>query len=219
MYVPGGSTVDKGTVTQMHRKIHAPAPAAAGFILADAAGKLIYASREAERILTWPRDPTEFQVAWTSLRKRIVPPPAKQNGSSSANPHDSQIEFTSGRRQYACLSIPLTESPNRRPAGAAVAIVLERSGAASYAVAQVSERFRLTGREREVVEFLIQGLTNKEIAARMKISPNTVRAFVRMVMGRLGISTRSGIVGVVFRGVHTPPNGPLAASPRVACAD
>jgi DNA-binding CsgD family transcriptional regulator len=198
----------------VHRRIQAPAPATAGFILADAAGKLIYTSPEAKRILTWPRDLSEFQVAWTSLRKRTVPPPAKQNGSSSANPHDARVEFASGRRRYACLSISLTESLGRRPAGAAVAIVLERSGAASHAVAEVSEHFHLTGREREVVEFLIQGLTNKQIAARMNISPNTVRSFVRMVMGRLGISTRSGIVGVVFRGVHTPPGQPLAAPRR-----
>jgi len=55
----------------MHRKIHAPAPAATGFILADAAWKPIYANPEAKRILTWPRNPSKFQVAWTPLRKRI----------------------------------------------------------------------------------------------------------------------------------------------------
>jgi DNA-binding CsgD family transcriptional regulator len=53
---------------------------------------------------------------------------------------------------------------------------------------------------------LIQGLTNKEIAGRMNISPNTVRAFIRMVMGKLGVSTRSGIVGIVFRGIYTAIN-------------
>jgi len=84
-----------------------------------------------------------------------------------------------------------------------VAVVLERSGAASRAAAEVSESFRLTDREREVVELLIQGLTNKEIAGRMDISPNTVRAFISMVMGKLGVSTRSGIVGIVFRGMYT----------------
>ena len=67
----------------------------------------------------------------------------------------------------------------------------------------MSESFRLTEREREVVELLIQGLTNKEIAGRMNISPNTVRAFIRMVMGKLGVSTRSGIVGILFRGIYT----------------
>ena len=201
----------------MDRKTHAPAPAAAGFILADAAWKPIYANPEAKRILTWPRNPRNFQVAWTPLRKRIFPLPAKQKASSSSNSHNSQVEFMSGRRQYVCLAIPLPKSPDRRPAGAAVAIVLERGGAASHAVAEVSERFRLTGREREVVEFLIQGLTNKEIAARMNISPNTVRAFVRMVMGKLGISTRSGIVSRVSWGSHSSKRSACAAAARRLC--
>ena len=55
-----------------------------------------------------------------------------------------------------------------------------------------------------MVEFSIQGLTNKEIASRMSISANTVRAFIRMIMVKLGVSTRSGIVGVVFRAIYSP---------------
>ena len=42
---------------------------------------------------------------------------------------------------------------------------------------------------------LLQGLTSKEIAVRMGISPNTVKAFLRLVMVKMGVSTRSGIVG------------------------
>ena len=84
-----------------------------------------------------------------------------------------------------------------------MAVVLERNGVASWRAADVSESFHLTEREREVVELLIQGLTNKEIAGRMNISPNTVRAFIRMVMGKFGVSTRSGIVGIVFRSIYT----------------
>jgi hypothetical protein len=47
------------------------------------------------------------------------------------------------------------------------------------------------------VEFLLQGLTSKEIATRMQISPNTVKAFVRLVMVKMKVSTRSGITGKV----------------------
>ena len=41
----------------------------------------------------------------------------------------------------------------------------------------------------------MQGLTSKEIAVRMKISPNTVKAFLRLVMVKMKVSTRSGIAG------------------------
>jgi len=176
-------------------------PAAAGFILVDAEWKLIYANPEAKRILTYPKAPRRFELAWTPLQKNIFPALAKQNSSSSST---SQAEFISGRRKYVSRSFPLAKPQNGRPAVAAIAVLLERGGSGSYAVADVSERFHLTKRERAVVEFLIQGFTNKEIAGRMNISPNTVRAFVRMVMIKLGVSTRSGIVGIVFRAIHTP---------------
>lgn len=60
---------------------------------------------------------------------------------------------------------------------------------------QVSERYNLTGRERQVLEHLLEtGPTTKEIAARMGISPNTVKAFLRLMMVKMGVTTRSGIV-------------------------
>jgi DNA-binding CsgD family transcriptional regulator len=41
----------------------------------------------------------------------------------------------------------------------------------------------------------MQGLTNKEIGQRMNISPNTVKAFLKLIMMKMGVSTRSGIIG------------------------
>jgi DNA-binding NarL/FixJ family response regulator len=53
----------------------------------------------------------------------------------------------------------------------------------------------LTPREQETVTLLANGYTNKEIAARMGVSVNTVKAFLRSVMLKLGVTTRAGIVG------------------------
>ena len=190
----------EGALTEkMHRN---SCPAGAGFILADPEWKPLYANAEAKKIVTYPDAPRTFQSAWALVAKRIFTLNGRQNLSSAPT---SRVEFVSGRRKYVGLAIPLTNW-RRLPAAAAEAVVLERSGAASQGAAELSEAFHLTEREREVVELLIQGLTNKEIAGRMNISPNTVRAFVRMVMGKLGVSTRSGIVGIVFRGIYTAIN-------------
>ena len=148
--------------------------------------------------MTYPEGPCRFPSAWALMRKSIFTPTGEQNSSLAST---SRVEFSSGRRKYVGLAIPLVKW--RRPPSVAVALVLERNGTASRGVVGLSESFHLTEREREVVELLIQGLTNKEIAGRMNISPNTVRAFIRMVMGKLGVSTRSGIVGIVFRGMYT----------------
>ena len=45
------------------------------------------------------------------------------------------------------------------------------------------------------MRLLAEGFCSKEIAARMNISPNTVKAFVHLVMVKMSVSTRSGIIG------------------------
>jgi DNA-binding NarL/FixJ family response regulator len=38
-------------------------------------------------------------------------------------------------------------------------------------------------------------LTTKEIAHRMSVSPNTIKQFVKLTMSKMGVTTRSGIIG------------------------
>jgi len=64
-------------------------------------------------------------------------------------------------------------------------------------LSQVSQRFNFTQREREVLEYLLQGLNSKAIANRMNISPNTVNAFLRLIMIKTGVSSRSAVVGKI----------------------
>lgn len=49
----------------------------------------------------------------------------------------------------------------------------------------------LTGREREVVELIAEGLTNKEIGRRLDISPATVKVHVERIIGKLGVADRT----------------------------
>jgi DNA-binding CsgD family transcriptional regulator len=77
-------------------------------------------------------------------------------------------------------------------------LLLERNLSRVNALSSASRLFGFTLRENQTVELLLQGLTSKEIASRLGISPNTVKAFVRMVMVKMGVTTRSGIVGKLF---------------------
>ncbi|MEM7779326.1 MAG: response regulator transcription factor [Pseudomonadota bacterium] len=49
----------------------------------------------------------------------------------------------------------------------------------------------LTQREREVVELIAEGQTNKEIARELEISPATVKVHVERLIGKLGVSDRT----------------------------
>ena len=50
--------------------------------------------------------------------------------------------------------------------------------------------FPLSEREREVLQFLAKGLSNKEIAVNMRISPSTVKRHVQNILRRLHLKNR-----------------------------
>ncbi|MET9519200.1 AAA family ATPase [Streptomyces sp. NPDC002994] len=52
--------------------------------------------------------------------------------------------------------------------------------------------YGLTKREREVQRLLCEGLTNREIAARLYITPKTAEHHVAAVLAKLGVHTREG---------------------------
>jgi DNA-binding CsgD family transcriptional regulator len=79
----------------------------------------------------------------------------------------------------------------------AIAIALERRG---RVLTDLAARFQLTDREIEAVQHLADGLTSKEIAQRMDISPNTVKAFLRLIMLKMRVTTRSGVIGKMVSG-------------------
>jgi DNA-binding CsgD family transcriptional regulator len=166
-----------------------------GLVVVDRSLNLVASNAEAIQILTFPGPPEKITDLGAWLTKRIRP---EVGDRRSPVPHSRSEQFKSARRMYHCRFFPLHLNGNGHASNhPAFVLLLERSTNGATELAEICTRFRLTPREQEAVELLFEGLTSKEIASRMKISPNTVKVFLRLVMVKMGVSTRSGIVGKI----------------------
>jgi DNA-binding CsgD family transcriptional regulator len=164
-----------------------------GFILMDSSQNPIAFNAEAVQILCYPDPPANSAGLGPFLASRI-------RSRLFSSPSDSLLAgvttLKSGRRLYFCRTFNLAPGVTGS-SSATVALLLERSSSELISMSEVVRQFNLSPRERQAVEYLLMGLTSKEIADRMKISVNTVKAFLRLVMVKMGVSTRSGIVGKI----------------------
>jgi DNA-binding CsgD family transcriptional regulator len=172
------------------------APARPGLIVVDTSAKVVGSNAEVLQILTFPEHPRNIHNLGAWLAKKV-------RSSLAEGATSGLAKVQSARRTYLCRSFPLDlpenhHNHNNRQLGKLTIVIIERKSHESVTIAEISERFGLTAREQETVQFLREGFTSKEIAQRMKISPNTVKAFIRLVMVKMGASTRSGIVGKIL---------------------
>jgi LuxR family maltose regulon positive regulatory protein len=91
----------------------------------------------------------------------------------------ASFETTDGRRPTTGPPLSASSVVHRPPASARVSPAL---------VEPLSER------ELEVLQLVAEGLTNREIAARLFLSLNTVKAHTRNIYGKLGVNSRTQAV-------------------------
>jgi DNA-binding CsgD family transcriptional regulator len=165
-----------------------------GLIVVDGALGVIAYNTEAVQILSFPDPLDKVRQVDSYLSNKI-----RTDLTNRQSPPKFLDSFRSAKRTYVCRSFSLElkghQSNGSGSAGGLLIVILERKSNGSTKLTELSERFGLTAREHETVQYLLQGLTSKEIAQRMKISPNTVKAFLRLVMVKMNVSTRSGIIG------------------------
>jgi DNA-binding NarL/FixJ family response regulator len=57
---------------------------------------------------------------------------------------------------------------------------------------------RLDGREREVLGFVVEGLSNNEMSARLNLSESVVKAILQSLFEKAGVRTRAQLVRFAF---------------------
>lgn len=165
-----------------------------GLILLNDALSPVAFNATALQILAHPTDPTKIGQPLLFIRDKIKFRLLRTDGDGENN---FVQEFISGRRKYSCRAF-LCDCQGSKDGQVRVAILLDRPTHGAMALTGLASQFDLTPRELQTVGLLIEGLTSKQIGARMNISPNTVKAFLRIIMFKMKVSTRSGIVGKIL---------------------
>jgi DNA-binding NarL/FixJ family response regulator len=79
-----------------------------------------------------------------------------------------------------------------------VALRLQRAHSVSETLDHVAANYHLTEREHETLRGVANGLTSKEMAFRMNISANTVKVFLRFIMIKVGVNTRTELAAKIL---------------------
>lgn len=93
------------------------------------------------------------------------------------------------RRQAQSPSLPFKPSANSGDRALFVSILPDEQSQ-SVISEEVLDGFNLTLREREVLELVIEGRRNKEIADILSISTNTVKIHISSIFRKLGVRNR-----------------------------
>lgn len=72
-------------------------------------------------------------------------------------------------------------------------------------IEMLAHKFGLSNAEKEVLELLARGLSNKEMADRRFVSLNTIKTHVSRIYGKMGISRRTQLMAMMQQNWQNHP--------------
>jgi len=138
--------------------------------------------------------PTEILDLCVSLRNLL------DNADPEESEGQHELRRVTGDVHSPVLLRGFPLAPHSPTDDACMLILMEKIGRERRIVpAQAKEQFRLTDREVEIVRYISEGGTNKEIAQHLKISEHTVKEHVRHLLKKTKSTTRTGILAQIFQ--------------------
>jgi DNA-binding CsgD family transcriptional regulator len=169
-------------------------PPELGIILMDLSLRPLAFNRQARTILNYTAAPEMQEEQMLRVPEEILEQIRRQKPTDSLA---LVTHFRAGRREYICQT-QFMESCSECLPQLRVVLLLQRNSSAHETVHKIAAQFNLTEREGEALQGIAIGLSSKEVAGRMHISPNTVKAYLRLVMVKMGVTTRSAVVAKII---------------------
>lgn len=98
----------------------------------------------------------------------------------------------------------LLRMPQEQEPQAVLALHIQKDLSVARTTELLATEYNLTDREQQALMAIANGLTGKEVAEQMKVSPNTVKSFLRIIMLKIGVGSRAALLGrlLEFSGRH-----------------
>ena len=159
---------------------------------------------------------------WKGLLDKAINQRAGSDEKESVAPNSIET-IQSYRRQYVVKGVVLLEGFSNAPKkGRSYLFVLERMDQDSLNLSRAARQLNLNRREQEIVRLLVGGLGNKEIAFALGLSLNTIKGYMKLLMGKLKVRSRTEIISILLTGApdvtkpfHQFPPSPPMTSPSL----
>jgi DNA-binding CsgD family transcriptional regulator len=182
-----------GAMTEVARQRSSPM-----IVLFDFSGKVVHISSDLLELFTG-KLPIEINDVFQDLKELL-----KKSNNGDAQHEDVQIKeaLTIEKENYLCRGICL--SNGNEITKAKFLIMLEklkirRNGSSELA----KQAFCLSEKQMEIVNLLFKGYTNKEIANSLHIAEPTVKGHLQLIMAKMHVTTRTGILSKVVQASGT----------------
>lgn len=140
----------------------------------------------------------DFKYSLSELEHRLITTAAREH---NCRPRDMIVKAVAA---YAPAAVAAVERDARNELAAIGGSIVPAEGTA------------LTRRERQVIALLAEGLSNKLVGVRLRISDHTAKYFVNQIFKKLGVSSRTAAVTEAIRRGFLSITDVRADSPVVA---
>lgn len=107
--------------------------------------------------------------------------------------------FQSHKRRYAVRGLAMSPKEAKEKQ---YLFLLERISSDNVHLNRSLRQWKLSPREQEIVRLLVEDRCNKDIATKLNLSLNTVKAYMKLLMLKLGVTSRTGVVGRLLTGAN-----------------
>lgn len=114
----------------------------------------------------------------------------------------ARVRGTSGR----WLAVYASRARDTNSESANTAVIIEEAKPSEIAPL-IIHAYGLSPREARVTRLVLQGLSTKEIAAEIHLSPYTVQDHLKVIFAKVGVRSRRELVATIFDHYHWPRFG------------